>query len=319
MPVSSAPDRRLILHADDYGMNPSVNSGILKAFREGLLTSTSLLVNSPDTAAACAEWPKLIQELGSGALPSLGLRQSAGDERIPFDLGIHLNLTQGRPLTKDYPDELLDHQGRFPGIGSVFRRLLSPESKFRDKVRAELELQFTTMISLGVRPSHINGHQYIELIPGISELIPSLADQFQVRVVRLALEPHLTRTLFPELRLTTWGLSLVKQFYARRFRGQLAGKSLVAPQQFFGTSHAGLVTLRTLRKFLSYPSRGQWTEVGLHPAVEGCQHTPQVSDGWNDPLAAHRPQELAWLCASKTVDLLNSQGFKLGRLSSMHQ
>ena len=39
--------KRLIINADDFGLSPGVNRGIVEAFREGILTSTTMLVNMP--------------------------------------------------------------------------------------------------------------------------------------------------------------------------------------------------------------------------------------------------------------------------------
>ena len=61
-----------------------------------------------------------------GSLASMARRQRLQDPAQPFDLGIHLNLTQGRPLIGPrYPAELLDADGCFPGIFGLFRRLLA--------------------------------------------------------------------------------------------------------------------------------------------------------------------------------------------------
>ena len=35
----------VIINADDFGLTPGVNRGILGAFRDGVLTSTTMLVN----------------------------------------------------------------------------------------------------------------------------------------------------------------------------------------------------------------------------------------------------------------------------------
>ena len=107
----------LALHADDFGMNRAVSDGILHGFRHGLLTSTSLLANAPDAARALSHWKELLADQAAGRLPSAEVRRRLGDPDCPFDLGVHLNLTQGRPLGGDrYPAELLDPQGRFPGV-----------------------------------------------------------------------------------------------------------------------------------------------------------------------------------------------------------
>ena len=41
----SNPPRRLVVNADDFGLTPGVNRGIVSAFREGVLTSTTAMVN----------------------------------------------------------------------------------------------------------------------------------------------------------------------------------------------------------------------------------------------------------------------------------
>ncbi|HZT22784.1 MAG TPA: ChbG/HpnK family deacetylase, partial [Verrucomicrobiae bacterium] len=47
MPPSApkpSPRRRLIVNADDFGLSPSVNAAVIRAHREGILTSASLMV-----------------------------------------------------------------------------------------------------------------------------------------------------------------------------------------------------------------------------------------------------------------------------------
>ena len=39
--------RRLIVNADDFGLSTSVNQAVVRAYREGILTSASLMVNEP--------------------------------------------------------------------------------------------------------------------------------------------------------------------------------------------------------------------------------------------------------------------------------
>ena len=37
--------RSVIINADDFGLSPGVNRGILSAFRDGVVTSTTMLAN----------------------------------------------------------------------------------------------------------------------------------------------------------------------------------------------------------------------------------------------------------------------------------
>jgi predicted glycoside hydrolase/deacetylase ChbG (UPF0249 family) len=47
--------RALIINADDLGYEPEVTRGILEAMREGVVTSTTFIVNGPHSAAAAAQ------------------------------------------------------------------------------------------------------------------------------------------------------------------------------------------------------------------------------------------------------------------------
>jgi predicted glycoside hydrolase/deacetylase ChbG (UPF0249 family) len=319
MAAAAATRRWVALHADDFGMSRVVNAGILRSFREGLLTSTSLLANAPGAEEACALWPKLSEELQAGSLPSSARRRKLNDPLQPFDLGIHINLTQGSPLSKSYPAELLNDHGQFPGIGPVFRQLRSTGTKYRDGVRKELQQQVERMLDLGVTPTHLNGHQYIEMIPGVAEVIPELMSDYAIPIVRIARESHLVRTVLRQGRLTAFAVALIKRYYAGRFASQPAVLNLASPAHFFGTSHAGLVDRVTLKRFLEHSSLIGGTEIGLHPAILPGADARPASDEWFDPLQHLRPLELNWLCDPATDDLFMAQGTSLGRLSQLLQ
>ena len=74
---STTSPTRLIINADDFGISRGVNIGIVEAAKAGVVTAASLIVNLPDFADA------LDRTLSCPAL----------------SLGLHLNLTVGRPLT----------------------------------------------------------------------------------------------------------------------------------------------------------------------------------------------------------------------------
>ncbi len=69
--------KRLIVNADDFGRSAGVDRGIMRAHREGIVTSTTFMANAPgaEIAAALAR-----------ATPTL-------------DVGVHLVLSYARPLT----------------------------------------------------------------------------------------------------------------------------------------------------------------------------------------------------------------------------
>ncbi len=70
--------RRVILNADDYGYDPAVSRGIARAMREGVVSSTTMIVNSPHSAEAA--------------------RDAAG-----LAIGLHLNLVRFDALSTGAP------------------------------------------------------------------------------------------------------------------------------------------------------------------------------------------------------------------------
>lgn len=82
--------KRLVVNADDFGLCRGVNLGILRAYREGIVRSTTLLVNGSAAEEAYAL---------ARATPGLGV-------------GIHITLTSGRPLATG-GDSLVGPEGNF--------------------------------------------------------------------------------------------------------------------------------------------------------------------------------------------------------------
>src|SRR5436190_16944781 len=100
--------RRLIINADDFGRSQSINEAIVRAHREGVLTSASLMMNEP----ACAEAVALAKEN-----PNLGI-------------GLHLTLLCGHAaLARNEIPGLINAQGEFSDqpASSGFRYFIKSE------------------------------------------------------------------------------------------------------------------------------------------------------------------------------------------------
>jgi len=297
-------------------MNRAVSDGILHGFRQGLLTSTSLLSNAPDAARALSQWKELLAEQAAGGLPSADLRRRLGDPDVPFDLGVHLNLTQGRPLDDRYPAALLDPQGRLPGVFSLFARLRRSGGKWREAIRAEWRRQIEFLCDHGFRPTHLNGHQYVEMLPATAELVTELMERFGIKAVRVACEPALLRNVaLHGFQIAKWPLARVKHAFAARFRRLIDARQIAHPNAFFGTAHAGGVDLKLLQLFLASGRSHRFIEIGLHPSRPAEEPAPQEqSDGWRDPLAFSRPKELQMLISADLPRCLECHSRRLARL-----
>jgi chitin disaccharide deacetylase len=317
-PTEDSSPPRLALHADDLGMNRAVSDGILRGFQNGLLTSTSVLANAPDVARALEQWKSLEADRAAGRLPSVAARERLGDLNSPFDLGVHLNLTQGRPLSSRYPPELLDSKGRFPGVFTLFARLRSTGDRFHAAILAELDGQVQVVCDHGLRPTHLNGHQYIEMLPSVTTVLPKLFDRFGIDVVRVARERALLKSTVLRGRPWSWPLACVKRAFATRFRARMHALGIAHPDVFFGTAHAGRVDLRLLRLFLASARDDQLVEIALHPGEEAGELPAEGrTNGWHDPLGRIRPNELQMLTSAELVAAIEATNWRLGRLSQL--
>src|SRR5437867_2380204 len=108
--------RRLIVNADDLGRSAGVDRGIVRAHREGIVTSATLMANTTDAAHAGAV---------ARADPSL-------------DVGVHLVLTFARPLSEPTRvRSLVTPTGEFPR-----RSLLLTREVDRDEALVEYRAQY---------------------------------------------------------------------------------------------------------------------------------------------------------------------------------
>lgn len=312
--------RSLVLHADDFGLNTAVTQGIVDGFAEGLLTSTSLLTNAPAAEQAVRAWKRLEEIRRAGGLRSASLRRRVRDLAAPFDLGVHLNLTQGRPLTgPGFPEDLIDAHGCFLSPGKLFLRLLTGGRRWSAALLAELSTQVEWLVDRGLRPTHLNGHQYVEMMPVVSSLLPALAARYAVPNIRAACEPgHWRTSMLPGRRWSNWCLSLVKRYFADRSRRALDASGIAHAVAFFGSSHAGQIDLQLVRRFLDLACQRGVSEIALHPGRLPVSNSDGADeDGWHDPLAAARPKELELLCSGALADLLAIQRFSLTRLGHL--
>jgi chitin disaccharide deacetylase len=312
----AADDRRVVLHADDFGMSRSVTDGILQGFSAGLLTSASLLANAPDASRAVQVWKDLEQDRAAESLASLPTRKHLCDPDRSFDLGVHLNLTQGRPLTADrYPAELLDRKGRFPGIFQLFWRLWLYGGKFREAIEDELSQQIQFLLDRGIRPTHLNGHQYVEMVPAVTEVVVSLLDRFRLGTVRAALEhSRLSSAGLPAVRSRF--LARIHWVFARRFAARIRALPVAHPDAYLGVGRAGRIDVSYLQFALGGRNSFRLAEIGLHPAQEFRATSDTSESGpWRDALATRRPEELRMLLSDELAEFLEKEHLRLGRLS----
>ena len=145
--------RRLIVNADDFGLTPGVSEGILAAHRHGIVTSTTVLVNSRIESDHVAR-----------------ARDAA------LGTGLHVNLTLGRPLTRGA--SLVDESGRFVRDA----RRAAGRASVRE-VDAEIGAQVERFLDLFKRPpTHLDTHHHVGMFSPVRESVLAFARRLGVPV-----------------------------------------------------------------------------------------------------------------------------------------
>ena len=146
---------KLILNADDFGLSASVNKGIIDCFNEGLISSTTMMMNTPYTDEAI----KLAKE-----------------HNIK-NIGIHLNLTYGKSvLPASEVPSLVDENGVFHYVC-----MLGYYTQYLD-AKKELRAQIEKFLDSGLTPDHLDHHHYFNEIPNILKAYLELAEKYKLPV-----------------------------------------------------------------------------------------------------------------------------------------
>lgn len=239
--------RRLVLNADDFGLTPGVNRAIGEAHERGLVTSTTLMANSPafDHAVNVArEHPRL-------------------------SVGCHVMLVDGEPLLpREQVRTLLAGGVRFrQGIAgfalAAVRGLLDAQ-----EIEAEATAQIRKLQSAGVRVTHVDTHKHTHMFPQILRPLLRAAAACGVRAVRNPFAPvrplawaHLLRrprlwTRYTEVR--------VLRGFARAFRHAVAEAGMVTTDGSFGVVVTGALDQRLFDAIIGSLPEGTW-EFVCHP------------------------------------------------------
>jgi chitin disaccharide deacetylase len=78
--LQTARRRHIVVNADDFGASRRINQAILQAFEKRLISSATIMANMPAFEEAC---------------------RLARQNDLQRGIGLYLNLTEGKPLTRE--------------------------------------------------------------------------------------------------------------------------------------------------------------------------------------------------------------------------
>lgn len=230
----------LIITADDLGLTKSVNEGIAKAYREGIVNSISVI----PTGEAFADALQTIKDLGLK------------------EVGAHLSLTETKPLLssskfyKNHNQFFLDLFLKKVDTGTIYKEL-----------KAQLEL----LNNIGIKITHINSHEHIHIIPQIFNIFIQLAKEYNIPAIRFPIGDRLPAVLSIKENYK----SFVLNYFAGRIKNDLSNSGLAHTDFFLGLLDAGKLTEDKLIGMLGDLKDGA-TELVCHPGFL----SPEVLDSY---------------------------------------
>lgn len=242
-------DRRLVVTADDFGADESVNEAVEIGHRDGVLTAASLMVGAPALADAVARAKRL---------PGLGV-------------GLHLVLVEGRPaLPAAAIPDLVDASGHFRSdmVASAIGIFLRPRA--RRQLAAEVEAQFAAFAATGLPLDHVNAHKHFHLHPTIAGTVLSVGRRYGMRAVRAPVEP---------------GHGGIAAPFAKLLRRRLRAAGMTVPDQVYGLNDSGRMTAERVAAIVA-ALPGGLSEIYLHPATRDDWPGHASGYRYRDELAA---------------------------------
>ncbi len=243
--------RRLVVNADDFGLSHSVNEAVIRAHREGILTTASLMVNETGFSEAV----KLAKEN-----PKLGV-------------GLHLTLLHGHSaLPHDKIPGLVNAHGEFSNspVGTGMKYFF--DSDLLEQLRAEIHAQFEKFRSTGLILDHVNGHLHLHLHPVIFKILMDDSEKLGIRHFRL------TRDCLARSRRISNGYlfyrvshAAIFEWLSSRTRETLRQKNIKHIQITFGLLQDGRVDESYILKLLPELPPGD-SELYSHPSLDKFKH-----------------------------------------------
>jgi len=264
----------LIINADDLGINPDRDRGIIEAFEHGIVTSSTMLANGPSFATATVQ-----------------------ARSIGIPVGIHLNLSDGATLTGPIGG-LTDQNNRLPGKRRLRCYLLGNDHDLAG-IRREFSAQIEKIMETGLNPGHIDGHQHCHSYPALIEMVIDLALEYGLDAMRSLSPADPSESEVPEELAEDLSLFHSLGVNAREV---MRSAAIRTPGGLWGLSQLHSLDTASLCLLLEKLPEGYW-ELMTHPGYPHPQG--RIFEG------EQRLAEVRALCSAEAKDIITRRDIRL--------
>lgn len=234
--------KEVYVNADDFGFSHGVNLAIYRGSTDGIINSTSMMMNQVGTEEAVLLSKKMKN----------------------INIGVHVNLTNGYSLCPQIKvQNIVDIQGKFccGFIKLMLKTVYLKKIKFQ--IWREIEAQIKAALKYDVVLSHIDGHRHIQMIPMVHKIMAHLQKKYAIKRLRLINE-NIFQTWKNQRKIS--GIKnggLIKYIILTGLRYLIRGKSEI---YFFSIIYTGNMSSEVLKK-IKIPKGYSGIEIMMHPGL----------------------------------------------------
>jgi hypothetical protein len=153
-------DKKLIINADDFGINSTVNTAIVNCFQKGIINSTTLMANMEGFDEAV---------------------KLAKQHEISDKIGLHINLMEGKSLTDLSGTDFTDELGFFK-LNAVKNPRIFFSTSLQKKIKNEILAQYDKLILNGIQPNHLDSHIHVHILPYLVSIFVQIAKEKHLKL-----------------------------------------------------------------------------------------------------------------------------------------
>jgi predicted glycoside hydrolase/deacetylase ChbG (UPF0249 family) len=227
--------RILIINADDLGYARGINEAIVRCANLGVLRSATLMAN------------------GGAFEHAVSVVRAAENLRV----GVHLVLTDLHPVSnpRDVAG-LVTEEGRLPqGPTGLLAAMVRGRVSLK-AMRRELSLQVEKVLDHGIRPTHLDSHKHVHVVPQVLDAVIHVAKRYSIPWIRNPFDAtgnvrEILAGMVTSRRVglfSAWGQSRMLRILKPRFMRSVRRAGLRTPRRFYGTALTGLWDIETVRR-----------------------------------------------------------------------
>jgi len=269
----------LIVSADDFGCSKSINRGIIRAFKDGIVTSIHLM-------SAASEFEDALAQASQAGIK---------------EMGAHLCLSSAIPVTNpDNIPTLVAGNGRFyEGYHRIALGYFFKKNNLKE-IRLELKNQLGRIKKSGIKITSLSSHEHVHMLPDILSIFVELAKEYKIPAIR-----------YPRKDKLSWPITInkLKKIFAsacfEKKMGVVLRKSgLAYTDNFLGLLDSGNLKEETLIRLLGSLGQG-YTELVTHPGFLSPEAIRE------SPFYLNCEKELAVLTGDRVKKLVSDLNIKL--------